>query len=150
VLWEPTRRRFGEGRRRKLKGERTDPACGPTGVKATACLHTEIARNAGDPRRRREQPDAREGQAGPPGESERFIVPARPVKAGGGKGPQFQVNGRRSDRQESGFGPNTSDKRWRNSRDVACLSEEGPRPLVGDRMIPGPRAGCGKSARPVR
>jgi hypothetical protein len=32
-------------------GERLDPACGPTGVRATACLHMEIGRNTGDPRR---------------------------------------------------------------------------------------------------
>ncbi len=69
-------------------GERNDPACGPTGVKATACLHKEIARNAGDPKRRRvSQPEAREGQAGCLGESERFIVPLKPGNAGGGKGP---------------------------------------------------------------
>ena len=35
------------------------------------------------------QPDAREGQAGPFGESERPIVPSRPGNAGGGKGPHF-------------------------------------------------------------
>ena len=38
------------------------------------------------------QPDAREGQAGPWGESERPIVPSKPGNAGGGKGPWFQVN----------------------------------------------------------
>jgi len=38
------------------------------------------------------RPDAREGQAGLPGVSERFIVPWKPVNAGGGKGPQFKVN----------------------------------------------------------
>src|SRR5207244_12004550 len=43
------------------------------------------------------QPDARERQAGPSGESERFIVPLKPVNAGGGKEPQFQVNVRRGD-----------------------------------------------------
>ena len=38
------------------------------------------------------QPDAREGQAGLPGVSERSIVPPKPGNAGGGKGPQFKVN----------------------------------------------------------
>jgi hypothetical protein len=40
-------------------GERLDPACGPTGVKATACRHMEIARNAGDPARWPREPTGR-------------------------------------------------------------------------------------------
>ena len=36
------------------------------------------------------QPDAREGQAGPGGESERPIVPRKPSKGGRGKGPWFK------------------------------------------------------------
>jgi RNA-directed DNA polymerase len=48
------------------------------------------------------QPDAREGQAGPRGESERFIVPAKPCNDGGGKGPQFQNNVSRADSREIG------------------------------------------------
>ena len=48
------------------------------------------------------QPDAREGQAGPCGESERFIVPAKPCNDGGGKGPQFQKNVSGADSRESG------------------------------------------------
>jgi hypothetical protein len=38
------------------------------------------------------QPDAREGQAGPCGVTERFVVPLKPGNPGGGKGPQFKVN----------------------------------------------------------
>jgi hypothetical protein len=76
-----------------LFGERQHPACGPTGVVAMACLYKEIGRNTGNPSGGRvTQPDAREGQAGPPGVSERSIVPRKPVNAGGGKGPQFKVN----------------------------------------------------------
>ena len=41
---------------------------------------------------RDDQPDAREGQAGRPGESERFIVPMKLGNAGGGTGPQFKTN----------------------------------------------------------
>jgi len=41
---------------------------------------------------RDDQPDAREGEAGRPGESERFIVPMKPGNAGGGTGPQFKTN----------------------------------------------------------
>src|ERR1700681_1256300 len=44
-----------------------------------------------------DQPDAREGQAGRPGESERFIVPMKPGNAGGGTGPQFKSNATRSE-----------------------------------------------------
>ena len=60
----------------------------------TACVQEGKSRNTGDPRQRwyDHQPDAREGQAGLPGESERFVVPVKPVNAGGGKGPQFKVN----------------------------------------------------------
>jgi hypothetical protein len=43
------------------------------------------------------QPDAREGQAGRCGESERFIVPMKPGNAGGGMGPQFKTNATRSE-----------------------------------------------------
>ena len=52
----------------RVPGEQLDPACGPTGVMATACLHKEIERNTGSPsgERSASQPDAREGQAGPP------------------------------------------------------------------------------------
>ena len=48
------------------------------------------------------QPAAREGQAGPSEESERFIVPTKPGNAGGGKGPWFKVNVRRGDSREIG------------------------------------------------
>jgi len=37
------------------------------------------------------QPDAREGQAGPPGVAERLGVPWTPGNAGRGKGPQFKA-----------------------------------------------------------
>jgi RNA-directed DNA polymerase len=48
------------------------------------------------------QPDAREGQAGLPGVSERPIVPLKPVNAGGGKGPRFKVNVRSGESREIG------------------------------------------------
>ena len=48
------------------------------------------------------QPDAREGQAGPFGVSERFIVPSKPCNYGGGKEPQFQNNVSRADSREIG------------------------------------------------
>jgi hypothetical protein len=39
-------------------------------------------------------PDAREGHAGRPGESERFMVPMKPGNAGRGTGPLFRTNAR--------------------------------------------------------
>jgi hypothetical protein len=38
------------------------------------------------------QPEAREGQAGRSGVAERLAVPLKPVNAGGGKGPQFEID----------------------------------------------------------
>ena len=46
---------------------------------------------------RDDQPDAREGQAGRRGETERSAVPLKPGNAGGGKGPQFKTNATRSE-----------------------------------------------------
>ena len=46
---------------------------------------------------RDDQPDAREGQVGRPGVSERFIVPMKPGNAGGGTEPQFKTNALRSE-----------------------------------------------------
>ena len=68
------------------------------------------------------QPDAREGQAGPRGESERSIVPGKPSNAGGGKGPQFQANVRSSDSREIDAEPNTSGEGWEAAAGVAGQS----------------------------
>ena len=46
---------------------------------------------------RDDQPDAREGEAGRRGDAERFVVPLKLGNAGGGKGPQFRTNARRSE-----------------------------------------------------
>src|SRR6202162_4052360 len=68
------------------------------GVVATACTQGKRTQH-GRPQGvvRDDQPDAREGQAGRPGESERFIVPMKPGNAGGGTGPQFKTNATRSE-----------------------------------------------------
>ena len=68
---------------------------GLTGVVATACVQDGDTRNTGNPwqRWRDHQPDAREGQAGLTRVAERLVVPMKPGNAGGGKGPQFKVNG---------------------------------------------------------
>ncbi len=39
-----------------------------------------------------DQPDAREGQAGRLGVTERLVVPGKPGNAGGGKEPQFKID----------------------------------------------------------
>src|SRR5215831_10547674 len=68
------------------------------GVVATACTQGKRRQHGrphgvvGD-----DQPDAREGQAGRSGETEGFVVPPKPANAGGGKGPQFKTNARRSE-----------------------------------------------------
>src|SRR6202162_2816252 len=68
------------------------------GVVATACTQGKRTQH-GRPQgvARDGQPYAREGQAGRPGESERFIVPMKPGNAGGGTGPQFKTNAIRSE-----------------------------------------------------
>src|SRR3954471_3132779 len=43
----------------------------------------------------RSQPDSREGQAGPAGVADGFVVPGKPGNSGGGKGPEFKEAGRR-------------------------------------------------------
>src|ERR1700686_1684705 len=63
------------------------------GVVATACTQGKRTQH-GKPQGvgSDDQPDAREGQAGRPGVTERFVVPLKPGNAGGGKGPQFKTN----------------------------------------------------------
>jgi hypothetical protein len=67
---------------------------GPTGVMATARRQQEKhgTRETPTAAARDRQLEAREGQAGPFGVTERFVVPLKPGNAGGGKGPQFKVN----------------------------------------------------------
>ena len=56
------------------------------------------------------QPNAREGQVGPPGVSERPIVPGKLGNASGGKGPRFKVNVRSGESQEIGVSLTPSPK----------------------------------------
>src|SRR5262252_6672265 len=77
-------------------GNHTPSRC--AGVVATACTQgkrTQHGRSHGVVRD--DQPDAREGEAGRRGETERFVVPLKPENAGGGKGPQFKTNAKRSE-----------------------------------------------------
>src|SRR5882672_452959 len=68
------------------------------GVVATACTQGKRTQH-GKPQGvvRDDQPDAREGQAGRRGVTERFVLPTKPGNAGGGKGPQFKTNAVRSE-----------------------------------------------------
>jgi hypothetical protein len=93
----------------------------------------------------RPQPDAREGQAGPPGVADRLVVPGKPGNSGGGKGPEFKEAARRGKGQGE----------WRKPIHLLIKrsgSEGGdpqsPRVPRGSPVFPCPRAGCGKSARP--
>jgi hypothetical protein len=147
-MWEPTRLLYGEGRR-LWRHEGTTPhdataARGPAGVLAVACLHTEIRSNTGSPRRcgSAPQPEAREGQAGPPGVADGFVVPRKPSNAGGGKGPEFKVGVRRDMRArrvaKSLSPPRTvqnsqaaSRARSRVQRGEACFLVREPDALVG-------------------
>ena len=86
------------GRLTRLGSRAKDIPSRCAGVVATACTQGKRTQH-GRPQGvvRDDQPDAREGQAGRPGEAERFAVPLKPGNAGGGKGPQFKTNARRSE-----------------------------------------------------
>jgi len=73
-------------------------------------MYTRKARQHGKPLDviRDDQPDAREGQAGHPGVTERFVVLLKPGNAGGGKEPQFKMDATSSEHVEIGQ-PNNSD-----------------------------------------
>src|SRR5438270_399660 len=69
-----------------------------TGVVAAACTQGKRTQH-GKPQCviRDDQPDAREGQTGRTGVSERPVVPLKPGNAGGGNGPQFKTDARRGE-----------------------------------------------------
>src|ERR1019366_983448 len=73
--------------------------------------HKESVRNTGSPLAwcRDDQPDAREGQAGRLGVTERPVVLPKPGNAGGGKGPWFKTDATSMKGQEIGK-PIHSDK----------------------------------------
>ncbi len=91
LMWKLTRRVHGESRRR---GSLESDQCpyGSTGViddgmhRRKQQQPREALRGGG----RGRQPDAREGQAGPRGVAEGFVVALKPGNSGGAKGPQFK------------------------------------------------------------
>jgi hypothetical protein len=95
----------------------------------------------GKPRRmlgRRHQPVARESQAGFGGVAEGLVVLRKPGNAGGGKGPWFKAT-------------RTAARAWRLGQPCELREVPGTAQRVTcSGMLPCPRAGCGRSARPVR
>src|SRR5215471_9048606 len=87
-----------------------------------------------------DQPDAREGQAGRLGVAERFVVPLKLGNAGGGKG----LSSRQTQYVVRNLGDWATYKLHNGFRNCSRRRT----PDKGVRSCP--RAGCGKSARPVR
>jgi hypothetical protein len=82
------------GRPPSLVKRATIATSGSAGVLAPACRRRESSatREAPAVAARDRQPDAREGQAGPCGVTERSVVVTKSGNAGGAKGPQFQAS----------------------------------------------------------
>src|SRR5271166_692345 len=140
TMCRPTRRPF-RGRLTRL-GETSEDDAQPLRRGSGDSMYTRKAYATREAPRRGQsegQPEAREGQAGRPGVAERFVVPLKPGNAGGGKGPQFRTDAIRGE----GHGDWATYQlqivfkncRWRRTRKgvKSC-----------------PRAGCGRSACPVR
>jgi hypothetical protein len=95
---DPTSNR---GRPSSLGKRATDAPEGSAGVLAPACRRREsdATREAPAVAAHDRQPDAREGQAGPCGVTERSVVVTKPGNAGRAKGPWFwNAAGRNNDR----------------------------------------------------
>jgi hypothetical protein len=86
-----------------------------------------------------DQPEAREGQAGPGGVAEGSVVPRKPGNAGGGKGPWLKAAQHVA-----------RDGRLAMSLATPKQVQKPQTALHDKRVTSSPRAGCGKSARPVR
>ena len=96
-MCRPTRQRY-RGRLLRL-GEMSDDDAQPLHRGSGGSTYTRKARATREAPSvvRDDQPDAREGQAGRSGVAERFVVPLKPGNSGGGKGPQFKTDARRSE-----------------------------------------------------
>jgi len=77
-----------------------------------------------------EQPAIREDRAGLDGKSERPILPEKPDNAGGGKGPWFKSNARRSKGKEIGVSLITPERVWQLQEALHAKA------LVCERMNP--------------
>src|SRR5215469_245474 len=117
----------------------------PAGVVATACKQQWTMRNTGSPSGDRsvDQLATRERQAGPYGIAEGLALLMKPGNAGGGKGPQLKADARSDEGGRLAMSLNTPkvvfrSRRRRHTQWLWRLRESSP------------RAGCGKSACPVR
>ena len=117
----------------------------PAGVLATACRQKGTIRNTGSPSgdRGSDQLATRERPAGLTGMAERLVVLTKPGNSGGGKGPQLKADARSDDGREIGDKPDNSQVVFRSCR-------QRHRQWLQPLRESSPRAGCGKSARPVR
>ena len=94
---------------------------------------------------------SREGQARPVEMAERLVVVLKPGNSGGAKGPQFRDNAGSSKGPGYWREPNTP----KRSGAVGSVARDREESLGHERPVclsvtPCPRAGCGKSACPVR
>jgi len=121
--------------------ERSNTPSRCAGVVAAACTQGKRTQH-GKPRGvvSDDQPDAREGQAGRPGVAERSAVPLKPGNAGGGKGPQFKTDAIRG--EGPGDWATYQLRRGSETADGVARESKGVKSC--------PKAGCGKSACPVR
>src|SRR5436305_10420696 len=102
-MWEPTRPFHGEGRCRRFPGSDSIPPAIPPGYgRRHVCTGRSDATRETPGSGCVTQPDAREGQAGLAGGSDRSIVPSKPGNAGGGQGTGIKVNVRSGDSREIG------------------------------------------------
>ena len=114
------------------------PSCS-AGVVATARTEGRPMQH-GKPHRMadRRQLETREGQTGFGRVAEGSVVPMKPGNAGGGKGPWFKATQEAARARSMG---QPADSGHRQALQVASQALS---------LLPCPRAGCGKSARPVR
>jgi hypothetical protein len=104
LTWKPTRLYIGEGRSRwgnEAHASRSDTNQGFHRGNDDGMRANGEPRQHGKPLRWERvtpKPDAREGHAGSTGVADRPVVPMKPVNAGGGKGPEFKTDVRKSTR----------------------------------------------------
>ena len=124
------------GRRSTSRLERSVTSRRCAGVVAAACTQGKRAKH-GKPQSAvsDDQPEAREEQAGRLGVAERFEVPLKP-----GKGPQFKTDEIRGEGPEIGQPINSAE--CSETTDGVARESKGVKSC--------PRAGCGRSACPVR
>src|SRR5450759_5965780 len=109
------------------------------GVLAAACTQGKRTKH-GKPQSvvSDDQPDAREGQAGRPGVAERFVLPLKPGNAGGdlsSRQTHYVV-------KDLEIGQPINSEECSETADGVARESEGVKSC--------PRAGCGRSACPVR